>query len=154
MADIQDDTQNITLYDENGNKVSVVLDGSTYRLAVDANINNFSKKSEPVHESEGYNNDTTKISYTVPTGKSLYIQSFFVVSESDASGHVFALRVDFTEIFWVALCNDANTSFQHVFSTDNPYGPIVAGSVINFRRIDGSSSESWACGFSGFLEDS
>ena len=38
MSELNDDTHNVTLYDEAGNPVAVILDGATYRLAVDAKI--------------------------------------------------------------------------------------------------------------------
>jgi hypothetical protein len=38
MGDLNDPTKNVTLYDENGNQVGLILDGSIYRLAVDADI--------------------------------------------------------------------------------------------------------------------
>lgn len=37
MSESNDLTHNVTLYDENGNQVAVILDGSIYRLAVDVN---------------------------------------------------------------------------------------------------------------------
>lgn len=38
MGELNDDTHNVTLYDEAGNPVAVIFDGSIYRLAVDAKI--------------------------------------------------------------------------------------------------------------------
>lgn len=38
MAEINDATQNVTLYDESGNPVNVILDGGIYRLAVEAKL--------------------------------------------------------------------------------------------------------------------
>ena len=38
MGDIPRTTNNSTLYDENGNEVAIILDGTVYRIAVDANI--------------------------------------------------------------------------------------------------------------------
>jgi len=38
MPELNDDTQNVTVYNENGNPVGIILDGSVYRFAVDAKI--------------------------------------------------------------------------------------------------------------------
>ena len=157
MADIQDYTVNSTIYNEAGTKaVTLTTDGSKERLDVDANITGITatpgRVSSPVHEGSGYSNDRTKISYTVPTGKILYIQRLWGSHLTDAAGHTIAFKVDSTEFYWITFNNDGITTFEKNYPESNPYS-LTAGEVLTAYRIAGSSPESWTAGFDGYLED-
>jgi len=107
----------------------------------------------PVHEYDGFNNDTTKISYTVPTGKKLWISGWNLAAVSDAAGHAFALRIGSTQISWCCVNNDGTTTINRLYTDSNPFGPVSAGSVVTVQRIEGSSPENWGVELDGFLED-
>ena len=133
-------------------KVTTTTDGDKERLDVYAKTTPV-QASQPVHEYDGWNNDQTKISYTVPTGKVLYITSWFCAHVTDAGGHVIALRDNGTQISWMSFNNDATTTAQRNFPDNNPYGPIAAGRTITIYRVSGSSPEEWGCEVDGYLED-
>jgi len=126
------------------------------RLQVDAEISEITsapaRVATPVHEGDGFNNDRTKISYTVPTGKVLYIQRLWASHETDAVGHTIAFRKSGTQFYWMTFNNDATTTFEKTYPESNPY-ILTAGQVLTAYRVDGSSPEDWTAGFDGYLED-
>jgi len=157
MADLNDQTGNVSIHDDTDDvAVTTSTDGSKRRLDVDANISGITATSArvatPIHQSDGYDNDRTKISYTVPTGKVLYIQRLWGSHETDAVGHTIAFRVDGTEFYWMTFNNDGTTTFEKRYPESNPY-ILTAGEVLTAYRIAGSSPEDWTSGFDGYLED-
>jgi len=152
LADANSEPQSkVAIWDgSNGNMFANVLDKDVHRLAVD---NMPSRRPETVHELSGYNNDTTKTLYTVPSGKVLYVQGVWTSYDTDAGGHIVSFRVDGTQFQYGAVGDDSSRQFQRNYVESVPYGPIAAGSVVTAYREDGSSNESWVAGFEGYLED-
>jgi len=137
--------------------VTVTTDGDKERLDVSTKITgtvpiNPESVSQPVHYGDGHNNNSTKISYTVPTGKILHIQRLWASHSSDAVGHTIAFRDDGTQFYWMSFNNDGNTTFEKIYPDNNSY-IMEAGEVLTAYRISGSSPESWTAGFDGYLED-
>jgi len=159
MADLNDLTQNVSIHNDVTNAdVTTTTDGAKERLDVAAKITAISisapaRVATPVHEDDGYDNDRTKISYTVPTGKVLYIQRLWASHLTDAQGHTIAFRVGSTQFYWMTFNNDGTTTFEKQYPDSNPYGPIAAGVVVTAYRIAGSSPEKWTAGLDGYLED-
>lgn len=141
--------------DDPDKRVTTTTDGSKERLDVSANISsgNPPMLPEPIHQYDGWDSDTTKISYTVPANKVLHIQSLWCAHLTDAAGHIIAFRVGTTQFCWMSFNNDGTTTFQKDYPERNPYGPISAGSVVTAYLVDGSTSEEWGAGFDGYLED-
>lgn len=157
MGDINDLSKDVSIHNETTNAaVTTTTDGSKERLDVDAIISSITstpgKVAEPIHQGDGYSNSQTKISYTVPTGKILYIQRIWGSHISDAAGHTIAFRVSGTQFYWMTFNNDATTTFEKTYPESNPY-TLTAGQVFTAYRINGSSTESWTAGFDGYLED-
>jgi len=173
-------SQDVTIWDESGDnatdvdadndlhvksklwdgtdEVDVIDDSGTKRLATQTKITGnviivASRVEQPIHEYDGYNNNRTKISYTVPSGKVLYLQRLWASHLTDAVGHTIAFRTGTTQFYWMTFNNDGTTTFEKTYPESNPYGPISAGTTITAYRIDGSSSEEWTAGFDGYLED-
>jgi len=158
MADLNDQTQDVSIHDDISDAaVTTTIDGAKLRLDVDADISgtavvNPSIVATPIHESDGYDSDQTKISYTVPTGKILYIQRLWCSHQTDAAGHTIAFRTGTTQFYWMTFNNDGTTTFEKTYSDYNPY-QVTAGVVVTAYRIAGSSPESWTAGFDGYLGD-
>ena len=106
----------------------------------------------PVHELSEWGNNRTKINYTVPSGKKLFIQSIWAAHESDAAGHIIFFRADGTAFYYMAFSDDGTKSFNKDYPENNLL-EFSAGTVITAYRQDGSSPEDWGAGFDGYLED-
>jgi len=130
-------------YPENGVKQSYFVGGLPIIPA---------KIEQGIHEYNGFDNSQTKINYTVPTGKVLYIDGWSISAVTDAGGHVFALRLDSTQISWISVNNDGTTSITRKFPDFNNIS-ANAGTVVSVALISGSSSESWGAELDGHLED-
>lgn len=154
MADLNDLTQNVNIWDDAKSKaVTITTDGSKERLDVDASVSVASSRvSSPVHEADGWDTDQTKISYTVPTNKILYVQRLWCAHLTDAGGHIISFRVDGTAFCYMSFNNDGTTTFEKTYPDNNPY-ILTEGEVLTAYRLDGTSAEEWGAGFDGYLED-
>jgi len=153
MADLNDRTQNVNIWnDEKTKSVTVTTDGAKERLDVDSKPSSIFRVATPVFENGGHGNGQTRISYTVPTGKVLYIQRLWCCHHSDAAGHTIVFRVDGTGFCWMEFNNDGTTSFEKTYPESNPY-IVNAGEEVTAYRESGSSPEDWSPGFDGYLED-
>lgn len=157
MADLGDRTGDVNIWNDDRTKaVTVTTDGSKERLDVDANISGITatpgRVATPIHEVDGWDNDQTKISYTVPTGKILYVQRLWCAHVTDAGGHTISFRVGSTAFCYMNFNNDGTTSFEKTYPESNPY-TLTAGQVLTAYRLEGSSTENWGAGFDGYLED-
>ena len=153
MADLNDQTQNVSIYPEGSTApITSTADGAKERLDVSARIESRARVTTPIHEADGWDSDRTKISYTVPANKILYVQRLWASHESDATGHTISFRVDGTPFYYMDFNNDGTTSFESSYPDCNPY-ILTEGEVLTAYRESGSSPESWGAGFDGYLED-
>jgi len=107
MADINDDTLNTTLYDEAGNAVSVIQDGSLYRLAIDGDVTISGDESptkyqdrmhiDPVGQVVTTAGDTSLFSFT-----GIGLLDFVAVSSGNANYEI-ALKIDGVEVFRTSM---------------------------------------------------
>lgn len=106
--------------------------------------------SEPVQLFAADNKDRTKCSYTIPTGKMLYVQSFLTaVSEGKMS---VCFRWNGSAVFSVGLNEDGTTSFHASAPSNNPFGPVPAGHTIDLYRVSGDNKK-WSAAVFGYLEN-
>jgi hypothetical protein len=108
MADQNDLTRNATLYDENGNQVGVILDGSTYRLSVDAKATIVDNESPTRYQlktdfdaspGDTLNTSTDTVLFTY-TGDGVI--DFISIAGSNASYEV-AVEIDGTERIRISM---------------------------------------------------
>jgi len=110
------------------------------------------KVSNVVHEYDGWDATSPKLSYTVPAGKVLWITGWNIAARSDAAGHTFALKSGSTEFSWITVNNDGTTSILRSYPANSPF-EVAAGVVVTCARIDGSTTEEWSVELDGYLED-
>ncbi len=98
MGDVNDPTENVTLYDENGNAVELILTGGIYRLAVDADITGGNFQLQPFTPKFDFSvasialntsTDTSLKSVTSTTGKI----DFIAIAGSN-SNYEIVLKID------------------------------------------------------------
>lgn len=171
------DENNVCLYDDLGNKVGVILADGTYRLAGTNIITNEdgtkvvttttdgSKErldtssiphiyDQPVNVYTGYGTATNKATYTVPTGKILYIVTMFVTADVDEGGKItLEWQYATTGYASTSVYKDSDSNFQLNAPAGIPFGPYAAGGQIRCRRVNGDSGKDWAAGFVGYLEN-
>ena len=138
------------IIDINNKMVSVVNGGDINRLAVDTNI--IARVQQPVHKEDISGIAGTKISYTVPTGKILYLQTLTSAYASTSGGeNAVVWEADGIGFHPQYIANAAG--FAHSLFTDgNPIGPFFSGVEITAQRISGASRD-WSASFTGYLID-
>lgn len=146
----------------NGSQLTKLTDGTNevdvnqdndgdYRLAVECIRK---RKSQPVREYDSYSTNNTKASYTVPSGKVLYVVYAWISYGDEASGEIVCeLQDNGTGVSSMAIergggvCQAALGPIESV-----PFGPFNAGDTVRIQRVDGDNDD-WAGGWHGFLED-
>jgi len=107
--------------------------------------------STPVNESEHRSTTATKINFTVPTGKKLFITSCWATS---MEGKFFIeFQVDGTVFFSIGIYETGSSFAQYESDLENAFGPFAAGTVIRASREQGDTGKEWSAGFLGFTED-
>lgn len=150
MADINS-TQNVSIFNDDGTDKAGVTNS---RLDVNAQITGIGsdvRYDEPIYEYDGINTDRNKISYTVPTGKVLYLVTLGC-SLMEGKIHV-EWQEDGTGFAAIGLNEDGTTTAQLNTQTVTPWGPFAAGTVIRARREYGDSGKDWSAEMVGYLED-
>ena len=129
---INQNTGDVTLYDESGNKVAVIQDGSIYRLAVDANIVNEvssekfgSKFSYDVPDLTLINGVDTTIKTVTSQGKIDFIQ---IVCKN--SSYEFIFEVDSVEILRISMTDLGSIGLLSSNSTGIPIYTASASKII------------------------
>lgn len=152
MADINDPTQNVAIWDDDkGKNVSVITDAQgKERLAVDVDFT--SRVTTSVHEADMDDSSATHISYTVPTGKVLYIQTLTACYSSGSGGENYLEWQEDGVGFHPQYISDGSGYTHALFTDGNPIGPFAAGVVVRAQRITGAS-RAWSAAFTGYLED-
>lgn len=151
MSDDLTVTNNFTIYSPDGTQgVTVTTVDGKERLDVDTNL--IARVEQPVHEFDNGGSGATKISYTVPVGKILYIQTLTSAYASTAGGeNAIEWREDATP-FHPQYIADASGFAHSLFTDGNPIGPFAAGVVISAERTAGPS-RAWSAAFTGYLID-
>ena len=111
-----------------------------------------SRQEEPVQEYGAIGGATDKINYTVTAGKNLFITEWHV-AVAEGKGNIFELQDDGVSLAAIATGEDGGSGYPMVFTTDNPIGPIAAGSTVRIHRDTGDSGKDWSGGFIGYEED-
>jgi len=115
-------------------------------------IINFNRVEEPIQEQSVVSGATNKIDYTVTSGKNLFIQQWNVTF-SEGKKYIIELQDDGVEISTIGSGEDGGDGYSINYPSDNPLGPIAAGSVVRLSRVEGDAGKDWAGGFTGFEED-
>jgi len=145
MADLNDRTQNVNIWDDAKTKaVTVTTDGSKERLDIHALIDPLGNAGTPVH---AYNLDTdsdvgdTIVTYTVTTGKSLYIYQWGI---SDNSYGTYQLRINGTSKD--AVVNETSSAGQRGLNQTTYPIPMIAtsGQVVSIYKLSGLSNKTTA----------
>lgn len=132
-------------------RANVIVNGDgDHRLLVDAGVTSVNP-NDVVTASTHNNVDTVKASYTVPIGKILFITS--VWASTTQANIISQLQSGDTPIVDIPVSSGANSFASLVLPTETPYGPFVAGVVIEIERIEGLSGLPWSAGFVGYVED-
>lgn len=95
---------------------------------------------------------TDKVSYTVTTGKNLFIQQWHV-AVSEGKGMIFELQDDGTSLAAIASGEDGGAGGSMNLAPGNPIGPIAAASLVIIHRDTGDAGKDWSGGFTGYEED-
>ena len=134
------------------NEVAVVKDeDDVYRLAVE---NLPKRRPQPVRQYDSYSNNNTKASYTVPTGKVLYIVYVWISYGDDANGEIVCeLQDNGSGIGSLSIERGGGQNQAMLNPPESvPFGSFSAGRTIRIERVDGDNDE-WAGGWHGYLED-
>ena len=100
---------------------------------------------------EGFNSNTDKINYTVPTNKVFFITGWTVTLWDGRMQIVF--RIDGTVFDGVGLNKNGSTFVSRNLNPKTPIATAIAGQVIDVYRQDGDSGKVWFCSIQGYLED-
>jgi len=122
MADQNDITRDVTLYDELGNKVAVVADGSIFRLGVDAKITGgvVPQRSSPKFDFQTTPivvADTVEVSLKSVTGKGALDFFTFTASKSDWE---FIIKIDGSEELRISSEDMSDLSLESSNATTIP----------------------------------
>lgn len=140
MADQNDPTRNVTLYDEAGNVVALILDGSIYRLAVDANITGGNFQLQPFTPLFDYSvadtatntsTDTSLLSESGHRGK----LDFIAVAGSNSSYEV-VIKIDGSEILRINM-SDLGSDIGLANATNVPLWVETANKNFRFSPDEG-----------------
>jgi hypothetical protein len=132
MGDLNDPTKNVTLYDENGNQVELILDGAIWRLAVDALITGGNFQLQPFLPDFHYSIAGTALNTSTDTV--LYTESgtgkidFICVAGSNSNFEI-AIDVDGTEVLRIPMSDLATLGLSN--ATNVPIWAETANK--NFR---------------------
>lgn len=149
------DDNNVVLYDDLGNKVGVILDGSIYRLAVDSKVvpdeNPYKTTGVPVHAYYDGNGNTTLSTYTVATGKVLYVYGWGFSARGAKS--YLELQINGTDV-------------DKMYQEDSSHGQrgqnnvrytipieVTAGQTVRIYRVGGDTGKYRATLIEGILYD-
>ncbi len=151
MGDDANITDNITIWNNEGDKaVTITTDGAKERLDVEANV--IARVDNPVHEQDLGGSGATKISYTVPTGKILFIQTLTSAYASTSGGENAVEWQEDAVGFHPQYISDGAGFAHSLFTDGNPVGPFAAGVEITAQRTAGQSRD-WSASFTGYLID-
>ena len=133
----------------------IITDGSSVnRLAVDGVFSPDAKSrvTESVQEYSTYGTSDTKASYTVTTGKVLFIQAVWATLGNEATTLALEVQEDGTGFASLHIAENGPHN-NLIIQAINPLGPFAAGVVIRIQRVQGDSGKEWAAGFTGYEED-
>jgi len=139
MADQNDLTINTTLYDEAGNPVDVVLDGSIYRLAVDATAT-IENNESPTKYQLKTDFDAAGDLLTSSADVVLYsytgdgVLTFIGVSNATTSNYEVAIEIDGTERFRITM-SDLGSALG-LTSGNTPIWTETANKNFRFRPYE------------------
>lgn len=151
MSDSLVITENVTLYNADGSKApTVTTDGAKERLDVETNLT--ARIFSPVHQEDMNRSAATHISYTVPTGKILWIQTLTACYADGSGGENYLEWQEDGSGFHPQYISDGAGYVHALFTDGNPIGPFAAGVLIRAQRISGASRD-WSASFTGYLED-
>jgi hypothetical protein len=141
MADINDDTLNTTLYDENGNAVSVIQDGSLYRLAIDGDVTISGDESPTLYQDRYHKDipgqvvttaaDVTLFSFTGSPG----LLDFIAVSSGNAN-YEMSLKIDGVEVWRFSMDDLGDVGLSN--ATNVPVWAENANKNFRYRPFSGS----------------
>ena len=100
MGDVNDPTENVTLYDENGNAVELILTGGIYRLAVDADITGGNFQLTPFTPVFDFSVADTALNTSTDTSLLLVTdvgKIDFIEIAGNSSNYEFILKIDGNE---------------------------------------------------------
>ena len=141
------DENNVCLYDDLGNKVGVILDGSTYRLQVDAKATITDNESPTRYQLKSAY-DTTGIALNTSTDVSLYsftgqgVIDLISVNSLTSSNWEVAILIDGTERIRITMADLgsnlglSNSDYDIVAETANKqfrYRPASVGFTTSFE---------------------
>lgn len=140
MSDSLDITPNVTLYDDAGNPVDVILDGSVYRLAVDSNITGGNFQLQPFVPLFDYSVASTATSTGSDT--SLHSESghrgkldFIAIAGSNSSYEV-VIKIDTIEILRIDM-GDLGSDLGLANATNVPLWVETANKNFRFSPDEG-----------------
>jgi len=151
MADILGDLSgtDIEIIDGlSGNKATVDSFG---RLRVNAGITEVAP-NDVIRINEISNNNTTKLNYTVPVGKQLYITVVWC-NTYDATGLLIEFIGNLVSFQAFTLDKNIELNANINYATETPQGPFEAGEVVTADRVLGAAGKDWSAGFVGYLKD-
>lgn len=142
-------TQDTTIWDEN-NDYSAEVD-SDNRLQVKAV---FARIPQPVREYDSYSTNNTKASYTVPSGKVLYVIYAWISYGDDANGEIVCeLQDNGSGVGSLSIERGGGQNQATLGPIESvPFGPFNAGDTVRIKRVAGDNDD-WAGGWHGYLED-
>lgn len=134
------------------NEVTVITDvDNVVRLAVEQNPHK--KVTQPVNQYSTFEVSNTKASYTVPSGKVLYVTYAFVAYGDEPSGRLsLEIQADGTGFGGWLIDVDATSNGTLNPPIETPFGPFSAGTTIRIQRLGGDNDD-WSGGWNGYLED-
>lgn len=110
------------------------------------------RHAEVVQEYDGVSGATTKVTYTVTTGKILFIELWYA-SASEGKKYIFELQDGGAAVASIGGGEDGNSPTPMRLPNSNPLGPFAAGQEIDIVRVAGDSGKDWSGGFVGYEED-
>lgn len=141
MADLNDDTLNTTLYDELGNAVSVVQDGTLYRLAIDGDVT-ISGDESPTLYQDRLHIDTPGQTITSTADTVLYTFSGspglleFIATACGNSNYEVALIIDSSEVWRIQMAQLSDVGLSN--ATNVPMWAENADKNFRYRPFSGS----------------
>ena len=95
----------------------------------------------------------TKASFTVNTGKILFVQTIFAALGEGGGTIVVEVQEDGTGFAALTISSNGSHSAEVTTPISNPFGPFSAGTVVRMQRIDGDSAKDWSGGWNGYERD-
>lgn len=147
MADTNDPTQNVAIWDDTkGKNVSVITDGSVERLAVDASVStSVIPTGDPIHaydDSTPGSHPTTLATHTVNTGKVFHIFGWSMNSE----GGTFDVELQIAGTAVDGMRQD-NSAFTSLGANQRLLNPIpiaaTAAQVVRIQTVSGDNSKNF-----------